>query len=248
MWRFAWKVWKGLQASEEKHEEFEGISDLWMKRWKQFHHPGYSMAYAGNPEYHSAKPWDEPEVMADVKVVLKRFFPDVNDRAVAEGLFSEYKKQEGFFTLVDEDGDQRAIWAEYAIKTRSPWSWWEDAIEPSALVGPFSTAAATKKVKVAKRFVWMMRRVLRIGVASSINERIFSNWKHILGDKRTQMGKKRQLAQVTVPLTVYSPCDTLLWQVNIYVNERVMKRSKHQRHMDVDSSSESGSEEEECDE
>lgn len=84
-------------------------------------------------------------------------------------------------------------------------------------------------------------------MASSTNEGIFSNWKHILGDKRTQMGKKRQLAQVTVPLIVYSPSDTLLWQVNIYVNERVMKRSnlKHQRHMDVDSSSESGSE---CDE
>jgi hypothetical protein len=38
----------------------------------------------------------------------------------------------------------------------------------------------------------MAQRVLQAGVASSANERVFSGWKHIIGDKRTRLGKKRQ--------------------------------------------------------
>ena len=70
-------------------------------------------------------------------------------------------------------------------------------------------------MKVAKRFefVWMARRMLRIAVAASVNERKFSNWGHILGTKRAAMGKKRQLKAV-----------------NIYTNERIMKKVKAQHH------------------
>ena len=63
-------------------------------------------------------------------------------------------------------------------------------------------------MKVAKKFVWMARRVLRIAVAASVNERVFSNWGHILGTKRAAMGKKRQLRAV-----------------NVYTNERVQHHS-----------------------
>ena len=61
----------------------------------------------------------------------------------------------------------------------------------------------------------MARRMLRIAVAASVNEREFSNWGHnvILGTKRAAMGKKRQLKAV-----------------NIYTNERIMKKVKTQHH------------------
>ena len=59
--------------------------------------------------------------------------------------------------------------------------------------------------------------MLRIAVAASVNEREFSNWGHILSTKRAAMGKKRQLKAV-----------------NIYTNERVMKKVKTQHHAELD--------------
>ena len=59
----------------------------------------------------------------------------------------------------------------------------------------------------------MARRMLRIAVAASVNEREFSNWGHILSTKRAAMGKMRQLKAV-----------------NIYTNKRVMKKVKTQHH------------------
>lgn len=82
-------------------------------------------------------------------------------------------------------------------------------------------------MKVAKKFVWMARRVLRIAVAASVNERVFSNWGHILGTKRAAMGKKRQLRAV-----------------NVYTNERVMKKVKTQHHSALDFGDSSSEDEE----
>ena len=82
-------------------------------------------------------------------------------------------------------------------------------------------------MKVAKKFVWMTRRVLRIAVATSVNERVFSNWGHILGSKRAAMGKKRQLKAV-----------------NVYTNERVMKKVKTQHHGALDFGDSSSEDEE----
>ena len=55
----------------------------------------------------------------------------------------------------------------------------------------------------------MAQRVLQAGVASSANERAFSGWKHILGDKRTRLGKKRQREEMY-----------------IYANSRMCKNAK----------------------
>ena len=55
--------------------------------------------------------------------------------------------------------------------------------------------------------------MLRIAVAASVNEHGFTNWGHILSTKRAAMGKMRQLKAV-----------------NIYTNERVMKKVKTQHH------------------
>ena len=55
----------------------------------------------------------------------------------------------------------------------------------------------------------MAQRVLQAGVASSANERVFSGWKHILGDRRTRLGKKRQREEMY-----------------IYANSRMCKNAK----------------------
>jgi hypothetical protein len=61
----------------------------------------------------------------------------------------------------------------------APWDWWKEvaAVEEPGLY----------------KLAW---RVLQIGVASSVNERIFSGWGHILGKRRNKMSKKRQLREV----------------------------------------------------
>ena len=202
---------------EEKHPELAGVHAIWMKRWEEWHHPVYSLALVLNPEYHATNPWSDASVKRDVTAMLKRFFPVTKERAVAEALYTEYRKREGFFALTDAAGDKRAIWSNTGITVRSPWSWWEDVVEPDCLCGPFTNPAAELQVKVAKRFVWMARCVLRIAVAAAVNERVFSNWKHILGSARAAMGKKRQLQAV-----------------NIYTDERVMKKVKTQHHANLD--------------
>ena len=60
-----------------------------------------------------------------------------------------------------------------------PWDWWKEV-------------AAVEKPELSK-LAW---RVLQIGVASSVNERIFSGWGHILGKRRNKVSKKRQLKEV----------------------------------------------------
>ena len=63
-------------------------------------------------------------------------------------------------------------------------------------------AQGTKSSRMAHRF-------LHAGVASSANECVFSGWKHILGDKRTRLGKKRQRDEMY-----------------IYANSRMCKNAK----------------------
>ena len=55
----------------------------------------------------------------------------------------------------------------------------------------------------------MVQRVLQAGVANSANERVFSGWTHILGDKRRRLGKKRQRDEMY-----------------IYANSRMCKNAK----------------------
>ena len=87
---------------------------------------------------------------------------------MAEALYTEFRKREGFIALTDAAGDKRAIWSNTGITVRSPWSWWDDVIEPNCLCGPFTNPAAERKVKVMKRVVGMARHVLRIAVAASV--------------------------------------------------------------------------------
>ena len=93
----------------------------------------------------------------------------------------------------------------------APYNWWKEV-------------ALVDEPVLAK----MCIRILQIGISSSVNERVFSGWKHIMGEKRTRMGKKRQLKQVCV-----------------YTNRRVMKRYKTDLFVKCDSAVETSSDEEE---
>ena len=53
-----------------------------------------------------------------------------------------------------------------------------------------------------------VNQALQVGVSSGINERVFSGWGHIMGKRRTRMGKKRQVSELFV-----------------YTNRRVAKRT-----------------------
>ena len=75
-------------------------------------------------------------------------------------------------------------------------------------------------------------RTLQVGVASSFNERVFSAWKSIMGDKRTRLGSKRQREEVS-----------------IYTNSSVymLKKYKSDMYAEYDSAVASGSDDSDAD-
>ena len=75
IWRQAWKVQEHIAKFDEV-DGLENISALWSKRWKQFHHPAYSLAYVCNPRHFGCDQLEDASVKKDVETMLKRFFPD----------------------------------------------------------------------------------------------------------------------------------------------------------------------------
>jgi len=73
-----------------------------------------------------------------------------------------------------------------------------------------------------------MQDVLRVGVASGCTERMFSNWKHILGSHHLRMPAKRQKKEM-----------------NIFVNDRVLCKSGRQFHAACESSTDSSNDDSE---
>ena len=90
-----------------------------------------------------------------------------------------YTKKESCFAYKDEEGQTKDFWEDSYITKVAPWDWWKEV-------------AADEEPELCK-LAW---RVLQIGVASSVNERIFSGWGYILGKCRNKMSKKRQLKEV----------------------------------------------------
>ena len=226
IWRKAWEVQEDLKAWETKQPALQGIANLWEKRWAEFHHPILGFAYAINPEYHSVKPWSDESVAKDVSTILKRFFPDPGERGAVLVCLEEYYTQDNAFSTTDASGDKREVWDDSYLKGTAPWAWWSRGIDPAALSPPFSCEAARIKAETLKKLRQLCQRGLKIGIASSCNERIFSHWDHILGKRRTRTGVKRQLDVV-----------------NVYSNERVLKEVKSQHFQDCDSSESVSSEE-----
>lgn len=193
----------------EDGEELAKIPDLWMKCWGKYHHPVYSLALVLNPEYHGTKPWDDDTVKADVDLMLKRYCPDPTVRATVRASLMKYQNQQGCFAKLDENGKPNDWWLDAYLTKVSPWDWFRE-------VG-----------KKDHPELWaIVNRVLKLGVASSCNERIFSAWKHIMGERRTNMGKQRQLDEVS-----------------IYTNKRVMKKFMAEMYADYDSAVSSSDEE-----
>lgn len=196
VWKLSDDVLSGL--NEAYGDEYEGpedlkkIPELWLACWKKFHHPIYSLCYAINPEYHASKPWEHPEIAADIEKVLKAMYPKLRDRAAVRAALTRYQNKEGCFSPLDEDGVKNDVWDDEFLTSVAPWNWWAEV--------------AKTKENLLFKLCW---RSLQIGVASSCNERVFSGWKHIMGDRRTKMSKKRQLDEVY-----------------IYTNHRVLKKFK----------------------
>jgi len=218
------KVWKhshdahqslvqSFGVALEEYPDLQKIPDLFMTAWGKYHHPVLSLAYALNPEYHRSKPWLDPTVKKDIDSVIKKQYPDVVQRAKVKAAFTRYCNNEGCFSRRDEDGDKRDIWTDEFMTGVAPWTWHQDV-------------AASSEPELFT-LAW---RTLQIGVASSCNERVFSAWKLIMGDKRTSLGSKRQREQVS-----------------IYTNSRVLKKYKSDLYADYDSAVASGSDDSDSD-
>ena len=64
----------------------------------------------------------------------------------------------------------------------------------------------------------------------TLPSRIFSAWKHNMGERRSRMGKKRKLDEVS-----------------IYTIKRIMKKFKTENYADYDSAVDSDSSSDDCD-
>lgn len=150
---------------------------------------------------------------ADVDKMLKRYFPDPEERATVRTSLNKYQNNHGCFAKLDENGKHNDWWLDSYLTGVSPWDWHREV------------------TKQEHPLLWKIaNRVLQLGCSSSCNERIFSAWKHIMGERRNNMGKDRQLDEVS-----------------IYTNKRVMKKFKLEMYADYDSAVESSEEEDSVD-
>lgn len=218
---------RACYTSELSADSLLGIVKLWDKRWDEIHHPALAYAYAVNPEYHRSQPWSDASVKKDIDTVFKKFFPDVDERGGMKAVLQDYQNQRRAFATHDSNADKREEWTDSFMTSTSPWDWWDNAANPEFLVGPFKEEKDAAYAKNLKKFKELNQRILKIAVASSCNERVFSSWHHILGNRRTKTGKKRQLDAVSV-----------------YSNERVIKKIREVHHAAYDSSSESSDDDE----
>ena len=137
----------------------------------------------------------------------------MTSRAKIKAAFTRYCNHEGPFAKLDDEGDKREVWTDEFMTAVAPWTWWQDVAE---VAEPELHALAWRK--------------LQVGVASSCNERVFSAWKNIMGDKRTRLGSKRQREEVS-----------------IYTNSRVLKKCKSDMYAEYDSAVASGSDDSDAD-
>ena len=96
---------------------------------------------------------------------------------------------------MDVHGDRSDLWNEDYITGTTPWNWWK------SIAGPDEQSLYRA-----------VNKALQVGVSSSVNERVFSGWGHIMGKRRTGMGVKRQVKEV-----------------DVYTNGRVAKRARLQQ-------------------
>lgn len=207
VWRACWKVEEHLKKFVHV-EGLETLNELWTVAWKKLHHPVYCLAYVLMPEYHNVtNKQADKEMKEHVDVMLKRYYPDPSERGAVRAAIKRFEKKEGCFKLLDGD-TERDIWTDAFLTNVTPWDWWDEV-------------AAADEPELCK----LAKRILRIGVSSSCNERVFSGWGHILGKRRTRMRAQRQKKQIYV-----------------YTNQRVLKTYKRDLAAACDSASDDSSE------
>jgi hypothetical protein len=172
-------------AKHVPKEVLDKIIEIHAARWVALHHPQYSVAYLLHPKYwdHHKDGFDDGnqegsggdntgEVEQDFEVMLKRHFPERQDRAKVKILLQHYFAKTGPFS---RDSD---FWDEEYVKNTAPHRWWESL------------------KRIAPQLAKLAIAALAACVSSSCNERLFSNWKHVMGERRTKMTLARQMMAV----------------------------------------------------
>jgi len=175
LWRKMYEEHERFKQLEAENDTmFDSISDLFYKRWTYVHHPVHSLAYVLNPKYNSTDPLSDASLERDVHVMLKRYYPEIEERASIKASLMQYLKRQNSFSPFDEDGDTRECWTDTYIQSMSPWDWWFHF----RLIEPKLASLAIK--------------VLQIAVSSSPCERHFSKWAYLISKYRTRLTLSRQ--------------------------------------------------------
>ena len=100
-------------------------------------------------------------------MVLLRFFPNVGDRGKVTNQLEAYRNKRPPFN------DEELCHPDY-ISEVAPYKWWQNF----KFTAPELAAIGERSNKIA--------------VTATSNERFFSSWKHVIGDRRTRMRLRRQ--------------------------------------------------------
>ena len=90
-------------------------------------------------------------------------------------VLEEFRNQEGCFSVLDYNGNERHIWMSNYIKKTAPWRWW-------------LLVASNNYPKFAK----FAAKILQIVINSSSCERIFSVWGAVCTKLRNRLSVDKQ--------------------------------------------------------
>ena len=161
---------------EEGHEHWQStFSDLWLKRWVERHHPSFAMAHVLNPTEAKLDPMSSQDIKDDVDLIMRAHFPIPAERADMYLILEEFHNQEGCFSVLDPEGNERHVWMPRYMKKTAPWRWWK-------------TVATNNYPKFTK----FATKILQIVVNSSSCERVFSMWGIVCTKLRNRLSLEKQ--------------------------------------------------------
>jgi hypothetical protein len=161
---------------EEGHEHWQStFSELWLKRWVERHHPSFAMAHVLNPMEAKLDPMSSQDIKADVDLIMRAHFPVPAERADMYLILEEFHNQEGCFSVLDPEGNERHVWMPRYMKHTAPWRWWQ-------------TVATNNYPKFTK----FASKILQIVVNSFSCERVFSMWGVMCTKLRNRMSLDKQ--------------------------------------------------------
>lgn len=146
------------------------------KRWKRWHRPIHTAAYAVDPSYHTHELTDAEN--AEVIATFKKLWPQ--DWLKMKMQLVEYRQKLGCFKDPTEVGEA-SIWE--AVDSMHAWQWWQ--------------AVADERPELQKAGTQLTARV----ASASCCEFNWSGWDDVLGKKRTGLSDDRASALVRARAT-----------------------------------------------